>query len=112
LTPTTNVAGSKLLIYHLESRGNDVRLLQVEQVLSDAARQDAQRPVVIAGDFNLMHPKTVRLQRLQTQDFRMRYRFLASPLCHRIACWKRGAGSIGHSFADRYAPTPVKFTIK
>jgi endonuclease/exonuclease/phosphatase family metal-dependent hydrolase len=56
LVADINVAGSKLLIYnlHLESRGNDeLRRSQVEEVLSDAAQQDAQRPVVIAGDFNL-----------------------------------------------------------
>lgn len=56
LVAEINVAGSKLLIYnlHLESRGNDeLRLSQVEEVLSDAARQEPQRPVIIAGDFNL-----------------------------------------------------------
>src|SRR5262249_43012086 len=56
LVAEINVAGSKLLIYnlHLESRGNDeLRFSQIEEVLSDAARQDSQRSIVIAGDFNL-----------------------------------------------------------
>lgn len=56
LVAEINVAGSKLLTYnlHLESRGKDkLRLSQIEEVLSDAARQDAQRPIVVAGDFNL-----------------------------------------------------------
>jgi endonuclease/exonuclease/phosphatase family metal-dependent hydrolase len=51
-----NVAGSKLLTYnlHVESRGNDeLRLSQIEEVLSDAARQDRGSPIIIAGDFNL-----------------------------------------------------------
>ena len=51
-----NVAGSKLLTYnlHVESRGNDeLRLSQIEEVLSDAARQHPESPVIVAGDFNL-----------------------------------------------------------
>ena len=51
-----NVAGNKLLTYnlHLESRSNnDLRLSQVEEVLSDVARQDYLCPIAIAGDFNL-----------------------------------------------------------
>jgi endonuclease/exonuclease/phosphatase family metal-dependent hydrolase len=56
LVAEINVAGSKLLTYnlHLESRGNDeLRLSQIEEVLSDAAPQDSQCPIVVAGDFNL-----------------------------------------------------------
>jgi endonuclease/exonuclease/phosphatase family metal-dependent hydrolase len=56
LVTEIDVAGSKLLIYnlHLESRGNDgLRLSQIEEVLSDAACQDPQCPLVVAGDFNL-----------------------------------------------------------
>jgi len=55
LVTEITVAGSKLVAYnlHLESRGDDeLRLSQLEEVLSDAARQDAQRPVIVAGDFN------------------------------------------------------------
>ena len=56
LVAQINVAGSKLVTYnlHLESRASDeLRLSQVEEVLSDAARQDPQCPLVVAGDFNL-----------------------------------------------------------
>ena len=56
LVAEINVAGSKILTYnlHLESRGNDeLRLSQIHEVLSDVARQDAQCPIVVAGDFNL-----------------------------------------------------------
>ena len=51
-----NVAGSNLLTYslHVESRGNDaLRLSQIDEVLSDAARQDPASPVIVAGDFTL-----------------------------------------------------------
>ncbi len=56
LVAEINVAGSKFMTYnlHLESRANDkLRLSQVEEVLSDAARQNHQCPLVVAGDFNL-----------------------------------------------------------
>jgi len=56
LAAEINVGGSKLVTYnlHLESRGNDeLRLSQVNEVLSDAARWNVSYPVVIAGDFNL-----------------------------------------------------------
>jgi endonuclease/exonuclease/phosphatase family metal-dependent hydrolase len=56
LVADINVAGSKLSIYnlHLESKGDDqLRLAQVQEVLSDASRQDQERPTIIAGDFNL-----------------------------------------------------------
>ncbi len=56
LVAEINVVGSKLVTYnlHLESRANDeLRLSQVEEVLSDAAGQDPQCPLVVAGDFNL-----------------------------------------------------------
>jgi endonuclease/exonuclease/phosphatase family metal-dependent hydrolase len=51
-----NVAGIKLAIYnlHLESRGDDdLRLAQIQEVLTDATSQNPERPVIIAGDFNL-----------------------------------------------------------
>jgi len=56
LVTEINVAGSKLVTYnlHLESRGSDeLRLSQIEEVLSDVAWQDSQCPTLIAGDFNL-----------------------------------------------------------
>jgi endonuclease/exonuclease/phosphatase family metal-dependent hydrolase len=61
LVADINIAGKKLVTYnlHLESRANDqLRLLQIAEVLSDATRQDAQSPVVVAGDFNLDASKT------------------------------------------------------
>jgi endonuclease/exonuclease/phosphatase family metal-dependent hydrolase len=56
LVAEVNVAGSRVVVYnlHLESKGNDeLRVSQVEEVLSDAARQDSGCQVVVAGDFNL-----------------------------------------------------------
>jgi endonuclease/exonuclease/phosphatase family metal-dependent hydrolase len=56
LITDVNVAGSKVTIYnlHLESKGDDdLRLAQMQEVLSDAARQDSQRLLIVAGDFNL-----------------------------------------------------------
>jgi endonuclease/exonuclease/phosphatase family metal-dependent hydrolase len=55
LVAGVNVGASRLLIHklHLESRANDERFSQIQEVLSDAARQDLQRSIVIAGDFNL-----------------------------------------------------------
>jgi endonuclease/exonuclease/phosphatase family metal-dependent hydrolase len=61
LVADIEIAGKKLVTYnlHLESRASDqLRLSQVAEVLSDAARQDAQSPVVVAGDFNLDASKT------------------------------------------------------
>jgi len=56
LVAEINVAGTKVVIYnlHLESKGDDdLRCAQVREVLSDAASQDPQRPVIVAGDLNL-----------------------------------------------------------
>src|SRR6266576_6540227 len=56
LVAEVNVAGNRVVVYnlHLESKGNDeLRFSQVEEVLSDAARQDPGCQVVVAGDFNL-----------------------------------------------------------
>ncbi len=56
LVAEVNVAGSRVVVYnlHLESKGNDkLRFSQVEEVLSDVARQDPGCQVVVAGDFNL-----------------------------------------------------------
>lgn len=51
-----NVAGSKVVIYnlHLESRGNDaLRTSQLGEVLEDATSNDADSPVIVAGDLNM-----------------------------------------------------------
>jgi endonuclease/exonuclease/phosphatase family metal-dependent hydrolase len=56
LVAEIDVNGAKLLTYnlHLESRGSDeLRLSQIEEVLSDAAHQNPESPVIVAGDFNL-----------------------------------------------------------
>jgi endonuclease/exonuclease/phosphatase family metal-dependent hydrolase len=56
LVAELNVAGSKFATYnlHLESKSsNELRLSQLAEVLSDAAHQDSQCPVIVAGDFNL-----------------------------------------------------------
>src|SRR5256886_14826172 len=55
LVTEINVAGSTLITYnlHLESRGNDeLRLSQLDEVLSDAARHEPHYFVVMAGDLN------------------------------------------------------------
>ena len=73
LVTEINIAGSKLLTYnlHLESRSNDdLRLSQVQEVLSDVARQDHLCPIVIAGDFNLDASKGGAASALAVAGFR------------------------------------------
>jgi endonuclease/exonuclease/phosphatase family metal-dependent hydrolase len=56
LVADIDIGGEKIVVYnlHLESRGNDdLRLSQVDEVLQDAAVQDPNRPLIVAGDFNL-----------------------------------------------------------
>src|SRR5262249_46185756 len=56
LVAEINVAGSKVVTYnlHLESKGSEeLRLAQIEEVLSDVSQQDSRCPVIVAGDFNL-----------------------------------------------------------
>jgi len=56
LVSEINIQGSSIVSYnlHLESRGNDeLRLVQLNEVLKDARTIDAARPIVIAGDLNL-----------------------------------------------------------
>jgi len=72
LVSEINIAGSKLVTYnlHLESRGNDeLRLSQIEEVLSDAAWQDSQCPTLIAGDFNLDASKDAAARAFLTAGF-------------------------------------------
>jgi endonuclease/exonuclease/phosphatase family metal-dependent hydrolase len=62
LTAEINTPGNKLVTYnlHLESRGSDdLRTAQLEEVLSDARRQYADAPAVVAGDLNLDESKSV-----------------------------------------------------
>jgi endonuclease/exonuclease/phosphatase family metal-dependent hydrolase len=56
LVAEINVAGKKIITYnlHLESRGNDeLRVSQLAEVLSDTACWNADRAIIVAGDFNL-----------------------------------------------------------
>ena len=107
LVTEIDVAGSKLLTYnlHLESRGNDgLRLSQIEGVLSDAVRQDAQCPLVVAGDFNLDASRDAAALAFATAGFQDAKRPGVHPQPPRVACLNQDAGLIGHSFADRYGP--------
>ena len=73
LVTEINLAGSTLVTYnlHLESRANDeLRLSQIEEVLSDAARHYPQSPVVVAGDFNLDASKNAAAAALARAGFR------------------------------------------
>jgi endonuclease/exonuclease/phosphatase family metal-dependent hydrolase len=73
LVAEINIAGTKLLTYnlHLESRGSDVlRLAQIEEVLSDAARQDPQSPLIVAGDLNLDASKDTAAMTFARAGFR------------------------------------------
>jgi len=72
LVAEINVAGTKLVTYnlHLESRANDdLRRSQIDEVLADAARQNARCPLIIAGDFNLDASKDVAAVALMTAGF-------------------------------------------
>jgi endonuclease/exonuclease/phosphatase family metal-dependent hydrolase len=72
LVADINIAGKKLVTYnlHLESRaGDQLRLSQIAEVLSDATRQDAKCPVVVAGDFNLDASKTGAASELAAAAF-------------------------------------------
>jgi len=72
LVAEINVAGSKIITYnlHLESRGSDdLRLSQIEEVLSDAACRVSQCPVIIAGDFNLDASKDAAARAFLTAGF-------------------------------------------
>jgi len=72
LVTEINVAGSKLVTYnlHLESRGSDeLRLSQIEEVLSDVAWQDSQCATLVAGDFNLDASKDAAARAFLTAGF-------------------------------------------
>ncbi len=62
-----------LVVYnlHLESRGDEhLRLLQLNEVLSDAGRYPKETPVIIAGDFNTMSRFSPVIPRLQDAGYR------------------------------------------
>lgn len=67
------IVGKTIVTYnlHLESRGNDaLRDAQIEEIVDDARRYDADTPILLAGDFNLdlsagSAAKTIRRDRFQ-----------------------------------------------
>src|SRR5207253_9784548 len=73
LVTEINVAGSTLITYnlHLESRANDeLRLSQLDEVLSDAARYDPHCFAVMAGDLNLNVSKNAAAESLARAEVR------------------------------------------
>ena len=72
LVADINVAGSKLVTYnlHLESRGNnELRLSQVNEVLSDTSQHNSQCPLIVAGDLNLDASKDTAAAAFATAGF-------------------------------------------
>jgi endonuclease/exonuclease/phosphatase family metal-dependent hydrolase len=72
LVAELNIGGCKLIAYnlHLESRGSDeLRLSQLQEVLSDASRQGPQCRLVVAGDFNLDASKSSVTQAFARDGF-------------------------------------------
>jgi endonuclease/exonuclease/phosphatase family metal-dependent hydrolase len=65
--------GKPLVVYnlHLESRGNDqLRLLQLEEVLEDAQRYPPETSVIIAGDLNTKTAHSALMPRLREAGYR------------------------------------------
>ena len=65
--------GKAVVVYnlHLESRGNEhLRLLQLEEVLSDAQKYPRQTPLIIAGDFNTKSFHSPLVSRLREAGYR------------------------------------------
>ncbi len=67
------VGSQRLVVYnvHLESRGGEeLRLRQIEEVISDAGRYGAETPILIAGDFNTQSTDSPVFQALFRSGFR------------------------------------------
>lgn len=65
--------GKPLVVYnlHLESRGSEQgRLLQLEEVLSDAKRYSPETPVIVAGDLNTKVRTSPVIPRLREAGYR------------------------------------------
>ena len=65
--------GQILVVYdlHLESKGTEeLRLQQLDEVLSDAQRYPAQTPIIVAGDFNTFLPHSRLIPRLEKAGYR------------------------------------------
>jgi endonuclease/exonuclease/phosphatase family metal-dependent hydrolase len=61
LVAEVDVGGRPLVVYnaHLESRGSEqLRKLQIEEILADTRRYPADAPILIAGDFNTRRTST------------------------------------------------------
>lgn len=66
-------SGQKLVVYnlHLESKGQEVlRVVQIEEVLEDAAKYPEGTPMVIAGDLNVKGADSPVIGRLEKAGFR------------------------------------------
>jgi endonuclease/exonuclease/phosphatase family metal-dependent hydrolase len=66
--------GRPLVVYnaHLESRGSEqLRKLQIEEILADTRRYPADTPIVIAGDFNTRTSPTPVVSALVDAGFRI-----------------------------------------
>lgn len=73
LVAELDYGGQPLVVYdlHLESKGTEeLRLEQIEEVLSDAQRYPAQTPIIVAGDFNTFFPHSRLIPRLEQAGFR------------------------------------------
>jgi endonuclease/exonuclease/phosphatase family metal-dependent hydrolase len=73
LVAELDYGGQALVVYdlHLESKGTDeLRLEQLEEVLSDAQHYPAGTPIIIAGDFNTFFPHSRLIPRLEEAGFR------------------------------------------
>jgi endonuclease/exonuclease/phosphatase family metal-dependent hydrolase len=74
LVSEVSIAGKTIVTYnaHLESRGDDqLRCLQLEEVLGDSKRQTSKMAALLAGDFNTdvsQGPAAVAIIRAQFQD--------------------------------------------
>jgi len=65
--------GKPVVVYdlHLESKGTEqLRLLQLEEVLDDAKRYPPETPVIVAGDFNTLSFHSRLIPHLQQAGFR------------------------------------------
>jgi endonuclease/exonuclease/phosphatase family metal-dependent hydrolase len=65
--------GKPLVVYnlHLESKGTEqLRLLQIEEVLDDAQHYPPKTPIIIAGDFNTLSFHSRLIPRLRLAGFR------------------------------------------
>jgi endonuclease/exonuclease/phosphatase family metal-dependent hydrolase len=74
LVAEVDVAGRRLVVYnaHLESRGSEqLRKVQIEEILADSRRYPADAPILIAGDFNTRRTSTPAIAALLQAGFRM-----------------------------------------